>query len=152
MSDSLYDPPFPQSPVAARPVPDDLQTVFLMRLSEWQYMMLTATVAAARLHGYGLYIVGGGVRDLFIVPQNEVSVAFDLDFVVEGDAIVIATLVHEATTVSQADGKLTTHTAFGTANIRTDSGQTRRFCQRPQRDLRPPRRAAHRELPGQPAR
>jgi len=57
--------------------------------------------------GQELYLVGGVVRDLFLGRAN-----FDLDLVVEGDAIKLA---QELTKNSRA--KLTVHTRFGTAKL-----------------------------------
>ncbi|HIE17579.1 MAG TPA: CCA tRNA nucleotidyltransferase [Dehalococcoidia bacterium] len=57
--------------------------------------------------GMELYLVGGTVRDLFLGSTN-----FDLDLVVEGDAIELA---NELAKDSQA--KLTIHPRFGTAKL-----------------------------------
>jgi tRNA nucleotidyltransferase (CCA-adding enzyme) len=57
--------------------------------------------------GQELYLVGGVVRDLFLGRAN-----FDLDLVVEGDAIKLA---QELAKNSRA--KLTVHTRFGTAKL-----------------------------------
>jgi len=57
--------------------------------------------------GQELYLVGGVVRDMFLRRAN-----FDLDLVVEGDAIKLA---QELIKGSQA--KLTVHSRFGTAKI-----------------------------------
>ena len=58
--------------------------------------------------GQELYIIGGVVRDLFLGRAN-----FDLDLVVEGDAIKLA---QELARDSQT--KLITHTRFGTAKLK----------------------------------
>ena len=65
---------------------------------------------AAKL-GQRVYLVGGVVRDLFLGYPN-----FDLDLVVEGDAMKLAQQMAEA---SQA--KLLTHPHFGTAKLRYDN-------------------------------
>jgi len=57
--------------------------------------------------GQELYLIGGAVRDLFLGRAN-----FDLDLVVEGDAIRLA---QELAKDSQA--KLTVHARFGTAKL-----------------------------------
>ena len=57
--------------------------------------------------GQEVYLVGGAVRDLFLGRAN-----FDLDLVVEGDAIRLA---QELAKDSQA--KLTVHPRFGTAKL-----------------------------------
>ncbi len=54
-----------------------------------------------------LYLVGGVVRDLLLGEAN-----FDLDLVVEGDAINLA---HQLTQINQ--GKITTHPRFNTAKL-----------------------------------
>jgi tRNA nucleotidyltransferase (CCA-adding enzyme) len=57
--------------------------------------------------GHRVYIVGGVVRDLLLGYPN-----FDLDLVIEGDAIELAQHIAE---ISQA--KLLTHPRFGTAKL-----------------------------------
>ena len=61
---------------------------------------------ASRL-GQEVYIVGGVVRDLFLGRPN-----FDLDLVVEGDAIKLAQELAKGSQV-----KLTVHSRFGTAKL-----------------------------------
>jgi len=60
--------------------------------------------------GQNLYLVGGVVRDLLLGQPN-----FDLDLVVEGNAINLA---HQLTQIKQ--GKLITHPRFGTAKLQWD--------------------------------
>jgi len=55
-----------------------------------------------------LYLVGGVVRDMFLRRAN-----FDLDLVVEGDAIKLAQEL-----IKDSQAKLTVHPRFGTAKIR----------------------------------
>jgi len=62
----------------------------------------------AQSQGQSLYLVGGVVRDLLLGRTN-----FDLDLVVEGNAIELA---QQLTKMKQ--GKITTHPRFGTAKIR----------------------------------
>jgi len=57
-----------------------------------------------------LYLVGGVVRDLLLGRTN-----FDLDLVLEGDAINLA---RELTGIKQ--GKIITHPRFGTAKLQWD--------------------------------
>jgi tRNA nucleotidyltransferase (CCA-adding enzyme) len=57
--------------------------------------------------GQELYLVGGVVRDLFLDRAN-----FDLDLVVEGDAIKLAREL-----VKKSPAKLTVHSRFGTAKL-----------------------------------
>jgi len=65
----------------------------------------------AAKRGQRVYLVGGVVRDLFLGYPN-----FDLDLVVEGDAVKLAQQVAET---SQA--KLLAHHRFGTAKIRYEN-------------------------------
>ena len=69
------------------------------------FMRAAGQVVASR--GQNLYLVGGVVRDLFLGQPN-----FDLDLVVEGDAIELAKQLAE---VNQ--GKITTYPLFNTAKI-----------------------------------
>lgn len=64
----------------------------------------------AQQYGQPLYLVGGVVRDLLLGRAN-----FDLDLVVEGDAIKLAGQLNSIT-----PGKLVTHPHFGTAKIQWD--------------------------------
>src|SRR4030042_5061854 len=57
--------------------------------------------------GQELYLVGGVVRDLFLGRAN-----FDLDLVVEGNAIELAQKF-----AKDSQAKLTVHSRFGTAKI-----------------------------------
>jgi len=60
--------------------------------------------------GQNLYLVGGVVRDLLLGKAN-----FDLDLVLEGDAINLAQQLHQPEAM-----KLTTHPHFGTAKLQWD--------------------------------
>ena len=60
--------------------------------------------------GQNLYLVGGVVRDLLLGKTN-----FDLDLVLEGDAINLAKQLNEI-----KPGKMTTHPRFNTAKIKWD--------------------------------
>jgi len=62
----------------------------------------------AERSGYGLYLVGGAVRDLLLGQAN-----LDLDLVVEGDAVELARALQR-----QAGGEVLTHLRFGTAKLR----------------------------------
>jgi len=65
--------------------------------------------------GFSLYIVGGFVRDLLLNQPN-----FDLDLVVEGDAIALAQALQK-----KYGGRVHGHTRFGTAKwiIKEEKGQ-----------------------------
>ncbi|HET6477943.1 MAG TPA: hypothetical protein VFF92_02565 [Dehalococcoidales bacterium] len=71
-----------------------------------EFMRLSGEMAQRR--GQKLYLVGGVVRDLLLGRGN-----FDLDLVVEGDAIALARELAEA-----KNCRLTTHQRFGTAKLR----------------------------------
>jgi tRNA nucleotidyltransferase (CCA-adding enzyme) len=55
----------------------------------------------------GVYLVGGSVRDILLGERN-----FDIDIVVEGDAIALARAVAE-----KLDGRVRAHKKFGTAVV-----------------------------------
>ena len=61
----------------------------------------------AALRGEGLYLAGGAVRDLLLDKAS-----FDIDLVVEGDAITLAQQL------AGEDGKITTHAQFNTAKFK----------------------------------
>jgi len=65
-----------------------------------------ASEKAGYLH-QELFLVGGVVRDMFLGRPN-----FDLDLVVEGDAIKLAHILAD-----ESKGKLTVHPRFNTANL-----------------------------------
>ncbi len=71
-------------------------------------MFLRLAGEIAQQRGQKLYLVGGVVRDLLLEREN-----FDLDLVVEGDAIALVRELAEA-----RQGKLVTHQRFGTAKLR----------------------------------
>jgi len=66
----------------------------------------------AQRRGQKLYLVGGVVRDLLLGRKN-----FDLDLVVEGDAIALARELAEA-----RQCQLVTHNRFGTAKLTAGGG------------------------------
>ncbi len=68
--------------------------------------------AKAERLGFSAYLVGGGVRDLLLKQKS-----FDLDIVVEGDAISLAkALVHGF------ESRLVTYPQFGTATVTFPNG------------------------------
>lgn len=71
-----------------------------------EFLRLAGELAQQR--GQKLYLVGGVVRDLLLGREN-----FDLDLVVEGDAISLA-----GELANKKQGKLTAHQRFGTAKLR----------------------------------
>ena len=112
------------------------------RLLDW----LRQAGASAEELGYRLYAVGGFVRDLILGVPN-----FDIDLVVEGDAIQLAQRLAE-----RLGGHVRSHRRFGTAKwIVPDElprtwqrpGLAARFvgfCHCPDRVLRAPNRATDR--------
>ncbi len=73
-----------------------------------EFMQTAGLVAASQ--GQNLYLVGGVVRDLLLERPN-----FDLDLVVEGDAISLGKQL-----VDIINGKITVHSRFNTANLQWD--------------------------------
>ena len=69
---------------------------------------LQLAVSAAERCGVGLYLVGGGVRDLLLDAPRA-----DLDLVVEGDAFALASNVGAA-----LHARVVAHARFGTAVLR----------------------------------
>ena len=71
----------------------------------------------AAKRGHSVYLVGGAVRDLLLAdPSLRSGPRFDLDLVVEGDAVKLAQQVAETGQV-----KLRTHRRFGTAKLRYEN-------------------------------
>ncbi len=76
-----------------------------------QVLVLIKHIAAlAGKAGFSLYLVGGPVRDLFLERK-----IFDIDLVVEGDAILLARQIS-----LEAGGNLRIHDRFGTATYFSD--------------------------------
>ena len=80
-----------------------LETILPLPLHE---LLLQARDTANDL-GYSLYVVGGFVRDLLFGTPN-----FDLDMVVEGDAIHLARVL-----APKLKGHVRSHARFGTAKV-----------------------------------
>lgn len=70
-----------------------------------EVLAVAARIAAGM--GMSLYLVGGIIRDLLLVKKS-----YDLDIVVEGDAVSLANSFSEA-----VRGKVTTHQRFRTATV-----------------------------------
>ncbi|MEX0785439.1 MAG: hypothetical protein WD939_02270, partial [Dehalococcoidia bacterium] len=77
------------------------------RLPDGQRRALRTAVSLAKRQSVDLYLVGGAVRDLLLAETH-----LDLDFVVEGDALALATAVGE-----RLDARVVTHPRFGTAAV-----------------------------------
>jgi tRNA nucleotidyltransferase (CCA-adding enzyme) len=73
--------------------------------------LVRAVSKEAALQGQKVYLVGGIVRDLLLGYPN-----FDLDMVVEGDALELAQRVAES-----SGAKLLAHQRFGTAKLKYES-------------------------------
>ncbi len=84
---------------------ESLAAVMADALSEPQLDLLKEAGAAAGELGFPLYVVGGFVRDLLLGRPN-----FDMDLVVEGDAIRLA-----QTLTARLGGRVRSHRRFGTA-------------------------------------
>lgn len=87
---------------------ENLSTQLKKYLSPLILKLLKEAGKKAEGLGLKLYMVGGVVRDLFLGRPN-----YDLDMVVEGDAIALAQEMAE-----ESQAKLTTHPRFGTATLR----------------------------------
>lgn len=74
-------------------------------LGKTVYKLVQAIAEHSQEAGTTLYMVGGTVRDLMLQRRN-----FDIDFVVEGDAIQLADSLK-----AQYGGKVSPHPPFGTA-------------------------------------
>jgi tRNA nucleotidyltransferase (CCA-adding enzyme) len=90
------------------PEPVNLASKIKERLPAELVRLMTAIGAIAAHQGWNLYLVGGAVRDLLLEQKT-----FDLDLVVDGDAISLAQLLANST-----GGRLVVHTRFRTANVR----------------------------------
>lgn len=88
----------------------DLSTKITKQLPVELVSFMQVAGEAAQRQGQKLYLVGGIVRDLLMKRTN-----FDLDLVLEGDAISLAC---ELADIKQ--GKITTHPRFGTAKLQWD--------------------------------
>jgi tRNA nucleotidyltransferase (CCA-adding enzyme) len=73
--------------------------------------MMKQATSLARSKGMSLYIVGGSVRDAMLGRAN-----FDLDLVVEGDAIALAMAMAQV-----SGARLTVHHRFNTAKLKSGS-------------------------------
>jgi len=90
---------------ASMPRGESLAALMTNALPDDQLELLRRAGAVAHELGYPLYVVGGFVRDLLLSQPN-----FDMDLVVEGDAI---RLTQEL--VDRLGGRLRSHRRFGTA-------------------------------------
>jgi len=74
-----------------------------------QYALLQLIGSATEHMGYTVYVVGGFVRDLLLEQTNR-GAAFDMDIVIEGDAIAFAEQMQR-----HYGGRIVPHRRFGTA-------------------------------------
>ena len=81
-------------------------------LSESQHRLLWLVGETATEMGHAVYVVGGFVRDLLLGRLDGADRArfLDMDLVVEGDAIELATHIQD-----RCGGRIVTHARFGTA-------------------------------------
>jgi len=87
---------------------ENLSTQLEQYLPQSLLKLLKEAGEKAKKLGLGLYLVGGMVRDLFLKRPN-----YDLDLVVEGDAIALAREMAKG-----SSAKLIVHSRFGTAKLR----------------------------------
>ncbi len=92
---------------AGQPMERNLRRLLRERLSPGLLELLERAGRAAEQMGYGLYMVGGPVRDLLMGRSLK-----DIDLVVEGDAIAFARALGEELSAS-----VKTHERFGTAQV-----------------------------------
>jgi len=85
----------------------NLSKVLKERLPSHLYEFLLIAGDVAEELGFGIYLVGGCVRDMLRGEEN-----FDIDIVVEGDGVLFARKVAE-----RIDAKVTSHERFATAVI-----------------------------------
>ena len=69
----------------------------------------------AEQSGYQVFLVGGVVRDMLLNYAN-----FDLDLVVEGNALTLAQQIAASLLLERRVGRLVTHQRFGTAKFKYD--------------------------------
>ncbi|MBM4404779.1 MAG: CCA tRNA nucleotidyltransferase [Chloroflexi bacterium] len=89
--------------------------------------LLRAVAAIADEKGLRAYLVGGVVRDLFLVREN-----FDLDVTIEGNAQEVAGQVTQ-----RLRGRLVSHDRFGTATVYADGGHVDLAIARTEKYARP---------------
>jgi len=99
-----FPDPF-SGPVSART--RNIQKFMKERLPKHVFTLLTALGTAADEIGFGAYVTGGFVRDLFLYRPNE-----DIDIVIEGDGIAFARKYAQ-----QVGARIHPHEKFGTAVI-----------------------------------
>ena len=81
-------------------------------LSDSQHRLLWLVGETATEMGHAVYVVGGFVRDLLLgrFDRTDRATFQDMDLVVEGDAIALATHIRD-----KCGGRIVTHSRFGTA-------------------------------------
>lgn len=108
---------FPTSIIEPDPGATEPRRRWILRLMEEllpaEILQLLRTIGMmAHQRGVSAYAVGGFVRDLILRYRN-----YDLDVVVEGDAISLAQAL-----AKEKNGKIRTHKKFGTASVTFPSG------------------------------
>ncbi len=104
----------PDTPPSRR---EDISQLFKRSVSERKLALLWQATDCAHELGFTLYIVGGFVRDLLLGREN-----FDIDLVVEGNAITLARRLADA-----GGGRVRSHARFGTAKWILDDGDSLDF-------------------------
>ena len=105
-------------PTAAQAKPEMLSLDAVHAVLGAGVARLTEAIAAhADRQGVTLYLVGGAVRDLLLKRPND-----DVDFVVESDAIALASSLHQT-----YGGEISAFRPFGTAKWKLDAEVSRRL-------------------------
>ncbi len=102
---------------AASPRREHIARLLGQAVDEPQLALLWQAAECAGSMGFKLYIVGGFVRDLLLGRPN-----FDIDLVVEGDAIALARQL-----AGQGGGRVRAHERFGTAKWIREDGEALDF-------------------------
>ncbi len=111
----------------ANTVAAHLLATFFARLDGAMRSALSQAVALAEKRGLDLYLAGGAVRDLLLGSAH-----FDVDLVVEGDAIDLTVELG-----TRLDGRVTSHPRFGTATVKGEGHRLDFARARAERYLRP---------------
>ena len=118
---SEHYPALNSDAIAASPTAGQLWQTLQQRLDASLWAMLQAMAAVAVDHGWQLYLIGGGVRDLFLTPTTTPLRLQDVDLVVDsayqtlemGAGVVLA----EAIKVQHPEVELQVYGKFQTAAL-----------------------------------
>jgi tRNA nucleotidyltransferase (CCA-adding enzyme) len=96
---------------------DEISHMLDRMIPQAKLSLLEQAAQAAESLDYALYIVGGFVRDLLLGRPN-----YDIDLVVEGDAIELARRL-----AAEGNGRVRSHARFGTAKWILEEGESLDF-------------------------